>query len=145
VKGLNTSATLWCSACVGLFVGAGLFIPGFVLTGFIITANLALRPIVIYINSRTPVSDELEAHYTVSLACSDANASRLRATILNNLGTCAAHLKNLTTAHTGEGVQISADFVFPTRVDARIEKMAGHIGAEPGVVSISWHIRSGSS
>jgi putative Mg2+ transporter-C (MgtC) family protein len=43
VRGLNTAATLWCSAAVGALAGAGLF--GIAVTGtaVVLTTNIALR------------------------------------------------------------------------------------------------------
>src|SRR5579859_2833536 len=46
VHGLNTAATLWCSAMVGTFAGGGFWIPSTVAAGFIIGTNLVLRPVV---------------------------------------------------------------------------------------------------
>ncbi|MGO9948517.1 MAG: MgtC/SapB family protein [Steroidobacteraceae bacterium] len=52
VHGLNTAATLWCSAMVGTFAGAGFWAPSLVAAGFVVGTNLLLRPLVGLINSR---------------------------------------------------------------------------------------------
>src|ERR1700749_2307183 len=64
VHGLNTAATLWCSAMVGTLAGAGY--PGLSLAaaGFVIVTNICLRPLVRAINQRSQISNETEAHYT---------------------------------------------------------------------------------
>ena len=46
IKGLNTAATLWCSAAVGAFSGAGLPAEAAILAGFVLAANTLLRPLV---------------------------------------------------------------------------------------------------
>ncbi|GBQ86545.1 MgtC/SapB family protein [Asaia krungthepensis] len=46
VRGMNTAATLWCSAAVGACVGSDMLAEGFLLTFFIIAGNTLLRPIV---------------------------------------------------------------------------------------------------
>jgi putative Mg2+ transporter-C (MgtC) family protein len=51
VHGLNTAATLWCSAMVGTFAGAGFWAPSLVAAGFVIGTNLLLRPLVRLINT----------------------------------------------------------------------------------------------
>lgn len=53
VKGFHTAATLWCGVAVGLFAGAGHFMPAIMLAGFIIGINLILRPVVYWINAKT--------------------------------------------------------------------------------------------
>ena len=44
VHGLNTAATLWCSAMVGTFAGGGYWGPSLVAAGFVVGTNLCLRP-----------------------------------------------------------------------------------------------------
>ena len=45
VRGLNTAATLWCSAGVGLIAGEGFAVFGLLAALLVIGANTALRPI----------------------------------------------------------------------------------------------------
>ena len=54
VRGLNTAATLWCSAAVGLLAGEGYAVYAGVAAALVLGANLALRPLVQAIN-RQPV------------------------------------------------------------------------------------------
>src|ERR1700678_2383323 len=56
VWGLNTAATLWCSAAVGACSGADLPVEAVVLTGFVLAGNTLLRPLVNAIN-RAPVNE----------------------------------------------------------------------------------------
>src|SRR5262245_63428186 len=52
VHGLNTAATLWCSAMVGSLAGAGLLGPCVLAAAFVIVTNLFLRPLVRRVNTR---------------------------------------------------------------------------------------------
>ena len=45
VRGLDTAATLWCSAAVGTLTGAGLLAESVIGSIFILIANTVLRPI----------------------------------------------------------------------------------------------------
>src|SRR5215475_4541200 len=45
VRGLNTAATLWCSAAVGSLAGLGFGAVAFVTTVAIVVVNLSLRPL----------------------------------------------------------------------------------------------------
>jgi putative Mg2+ transporter-C (MgtC) family protein len=45
VRGLNTAATLWCSAAVGSLAGLGLIGAAILITGAVILTSLALRPL----------------------------------------------------------------------------------------------------
>src|SRR5215469_2983464 len=46
IRGLNTAATLWCSAMVGTFAGGGLWVASVLAGAFVVSTNLFLRPIV---------------------------------------------------------------------------------------------------
>lgn len=50
VPGLNTAATLWCSAMVGTISGAGYAAQGLLAAGFVIGTNLLLRPLMRRVN-----------------------------------------------------------------------------------------------
>src|SRR5580704_6719185 len=65
VWGLNTAATLWCSAAVGACAGADLAVEAIALTAFVLAGNTLLRPLVHAIN-RAPISAQTtEAQYEV--------------------------------------------------------------------------------
>jgi putative Mg2+ transporter-C (MgtC) family protein len=140
VKGLNTSATMWCSAGVGMCVGAGLFMPATLIAIFVLLANLMLRPLVYYINSRTPVSDELEAHYTLTASCAAGDAGRIRAAFLTHLGKDTVFLKNLETQYKAGTAQINAELLLNQRMDKQVEAITAKIGHEAGVSAIKWHV-----
>jgi putative Mg2+ transporter-C (MgtC) family protein len=65
VRGLNTAATLWCSAAVGVLAGAGYLAAAAVATSFVAFINLLLRPIVRLINRQSLSTTELEISYLI--------------------------------------------------------------------------------
>lgn len=68
VRGLNTAATLWCPAAIGVLSGAGSFAHAVLATVLIIDINLLLRPAMIWINQRLPVAPaEVDQAYGVSV------------------------------------------------------------------------------
>jgi uncharacterized membrane protein YhiD involved in acid resistance len=74
VTGLNTAATLWCSAAVGLLAGSGHPLHAALATAFVVLVNLTLRPLVRIIN-RQPISQaETDFHYRVRVAHSEFDA-----------------------------------------------------------------------
>ena len=68
VTGLNTAATLWCSAAVGLLAGAGQPVHAAPATAFVIFANLGMRPLVRIIN-RQPIGQIRSIAYKVRVVC----------------------------------------------------------------------------
>ena len=72
VRGLNTAATLWVSAAVGAFSGAGFPAEAAAVTVFVLAGNTLLRPLVNYLNRRPIRSGETEALYRVHVICAPA-------------------------------------------------------------------------
>ena len=77
IVGLNTAATLWCSATVDAFAGFGLLGEAAVLAIFVIAGNTLLRP-VSWINRRPITPDVTEAKYKVHAVCEPDACSDVR-------------------------------------------------------------------
>jgi putative Mg2+ transporter-C (MgtC) family protein len=58
VRGLNTAATLWCSAAVGALAGAGMFTVALAGTGLVVVVNVALRAAGRVVDRRPDTGDE---------------------------------------------------------------------------------------
>ncbi len=61
VRGLNTAATLWCSAAVGLMAGSGALLKAVMGTLAVITANVVLRPMAQKVNRYSAPNTAMEA------------------------------------------------------------------------------------
>src|ERR1700721_2598685 len=86
VRGLNTAATLWCSAAVGLLAGEGLALYGLIGPVLVIAANVGLRPLVRVINRQPIEMSEEEQHYVVSIECRPAHRSDIPAHLVKEGG-----------------------------------------------------------
>lgn len=54
VRGLNTAATLWCTAAVGACTGAGEILDALYATVFLIAINVALGPVGRWVDAKRP-------------------------------------------------------------------------------------------
>jgi putative Mg2+ transporter-C (MgtC) family protein len=95
VRGLNTAATLWCSAMVGTFAGAGQLVASAVATSFVIFTNLLLRPIVQLINKQPLGAVEVETHYAVEVRCQGQEEAHIRALFLQAASNAGLGLRRL--------------------------------------------------
>lgn len=78
IRGLNTAATVWCSAAVGAAAGANLPVQAVAIAGFVLVCNTALRPLGKLID-RLPVSDQAtEARYQVAVIVPDSAVAEAR-------------------------------------------------------------------
>jgi putative Mg2+ transporter-C (MgtC) family protein len=140
VRGLNTAATLWCSAAIGVIAGAGYPLYAAVATGFVVFVNLLLRPIVSFINRQPLTSSELETGYLVSVTCRNPDGAHIRALLLQGLAGCGLTLRRLESNDL-EGcarVVVTAFATASHRVDADVEKIVGRLSLEPTVSAARW-------
>lgn len=67
VVGLNTAATLWCSAAIGACAGGNLFLEAILATVFVLSANILLRPIGDAIDRRNIAISNAEGANTIHI------------------------------------------------------------------------------
>ena len=140
VRGLNTAATLWCSAAVGVLAGAGYPLYAALSTGFVLFVNLLLRPIVRFINRQPLTATELEIGYVLSVTCRSPDEAHVRALLLQGLSGSGLALRRLDSNDLQEtGRVIATAFVTaPHRIDADVEKIVGRLSLEPTVSAARW-------
>jgi putative Mg2+ transporter-C (MgtC) family protein len=140
VRGLNTAATLWCSAMVGTFAGAGLLVASVLAGAFVVSTNLFLRPIVQVINRRPLTAAEIETHYAVELRCQGQQEAHVRALLLQAASSTGLGLRRLTSENLEDSPQVtvSALLVSSTRNDAALEQVTGRLSLEPFITAVHW-------
>lgn len=138
VRGLNTAATLWCSAMVGTFAGAGQLLASVIAGSFVVSTNLFLRPIVQLIN-RQPLG-AVETHYAVELRCRGQEEAHIRALLLQAAASAGLGLRRLTSENLEDSPQVtvSALLVSPGRNDPALEQIIGRMSLEPFVTAAHW-------
>ncbi|MEA1652404.1 MgtC/SapB family protein [Nitrospirillum sp. BR 11164] len=142
VHGLNTAATLWCSAMVGTFAGGGYWLPSLAAAGFVIVTNLILRPLVRRLNRRILVATDVVTHYTVSVTCKGAEEAHIRSLLMHALTHGGLGLRRIDSQDVPDStkVDVTAKAVSPTRNDAAMEQMVGRLSLEPYVYAVSWEV-----
>jgi putative Mg2+ transporter-C (MgtC) family protein len=142
VSGLNTAATLWCSAAVGLLAGSGHPLHAAVATGFVILVNLALRPLVRFIN-RQPISQvETELQYFVRVVCGGSEEAHVRALLLHGTNNGQLSLRRLDSTDLEQSgrVEVTAQLTAQSNSGAILEQIVGRLSLEPTVSAASWSV-----
>jgi len=142
VHGLNTAATLWCSAMVGTFAGAGLWAPSLVAAGFVVGTNLLLRPLVPLINTQTVSTADTEICYSVKLTCQSVEKAHLRSLLLHALSQGGLGLRRIdsTDIPGTPNVAVTAQVVAAQRNDAAVEQIVGRLSLEPRISALAWQV-----
>ena len=142
VHGLNTAATLWCSAMVGTLAGAGYAGPCVLAAAFVIGTNLVLRPLVRAMNKRLLTSSTGETYYTVEISCRGAEEARMRSLLLQALSQAGLGLRRLDSEDIPDTtkVTVTAQAVAARQNDAALEQIVGRLSLEPDVSAATWQI-----
>jgi putative Mg2+ transporter-C (MgtC) family protein len=142
VHGINTAATLWCSAMVGTFAGAGFWAPSLVAMGFVVGTNLLLRPLVRLINTKTISSGDSEACYSVTLTCKSSEEAHLRSLLLHALSQGGLGLRRIDSSDIPDtaNVVIKAQVLAAKRNDAALEQIVGRLSLEPHISAVAWQV-----
>jgi putative Mg2+ transporter-C (MgtC) family protein len=139
VRGLNTAATLWCSAAVGACTGTGMVAEATLLTCFVLAGNTLLRPLVNMIN-RIPIDDRsTEATYEVSVISSREAMPQMRDLLVERLEAADYPVSDVEITDRGNNtVEIVATLV-STAVDPHeIEAVTSYLEQQKGVSDASW-------
>ncbi len=141
VRGMNTAATLWCSAAIGTLAGSGLILHGAVGTVAVIAANVLLRPLALRINAQTKGTTEVETLYRIRTVCHGPEAAIVRSVFMRHIN--AHPTMTVQGLSTQEGEQpgqtlVIADIYSSERNDRYMNEMVSRLSIEPGVTTVSW-------
>lgn len=141
VRGLNTAATLWSSAAVGVLAGWGFTAYAMVTTLMILLANVALRPLA-HLIDRRPLSEatEVEMRYMLHLVCLEQDEPRVRIHLLEELEREKLHLLSLSSEdiENTSRARVEAEVRALTRDDTPIERIVSRLSVVPGVSAVGW-------
>ena len=148
IRGLNTAATLWCSAAIGVMAGAGYYTAAVVVALVILATNMLLRPLVLLIN-RQPMdeaqSGEIWWQYVLEIACKEPQEAHNRALLLEGLAGSGLQLQKLESENLSQKeplhVQVRAMLSATEGNDAAVEKVIGRLSLEASVVSAGWDVK----
>src|ERR1700732_3091050 len=141
ITGLNTAATLWCSAAIGTLAGYGMY--GSAVTGAVavIAANICLRPIGKALNRGTGTADA-DITYLFRIAARTDQEGHMRALLLHSLGGQPLLLKSLKSddvEHTDK-VDVQATLTSTGRQNLLLKQIVSRLSLESGVTGVSWEI-----
>lgn len=147
VRGLNTAATLWCSAAVGVLAAAGNLAFALIGTGAIVGTHLLLRPLGRLIDRDQHVEeDEPLAPYQVQVICRPKTEKYLRAQIVQHTAGNDLILRGIHTSPAADdNITLTASMLSDNRAPDRLERLVGEVSLQPGVYSVRWHAENAGS
>jgi len=139
VRGLNTAATLWCSAAIGACAGSDMMAEAVLVTLFVLAGNTLLRPLVARIE-RAPVDEAaMEARFELRAMTDPEHLASVRRALILRLNAANYPVGDIEVAERGDDVmEVTAVLVSTAVVVAELERVTSEIAALPGVADASW-------
>ena len=144
VRGLNTAATIWCSAAIGATTGLGNPHFGLAITAAVLTTNVVLRPLANRLYRAQDMSQEHDITYSFELTCRPEDEPHMRAQMFQALAGSPLTLIALRSEDI-EGtnkMKITAQIKGLGRQDQAMEQLVMRASLEAGVSSVSWALHS---
>jgi putative Mg2+ transporter-C (MgtC) family protein len=143
VWGLNTAATLWCSAAVGACAGADLAFEAIALTGFVLAGNTLLRPLVNAINRRPIDEGATEAIYEVRITTTADHRDDGRELLREVLDTASYPLQGMEVIEREQGgIEIVATLLGTAADPRELDEIVTRLDGNRLVENASWSLRT---
>jgi len=141
VRGLNTAATLWCSAAVGVLAASGHLVFTLIGTATVIGIHLLGRPLGRMID-RDDTADEDESlwPYLVQVVCRPKSETYARAQIVQHASTNDIALSGIHTRRAPDDeVTLTAHLLMGGQRPAKLERLVAELSLQPGVRAVQWY------
>ncbi len=144
VRGINTAATIWCSAAVGVLSGAGYVIQAVIAAALVVLVHVGLRPVARRIDRLPAAPDsEVQTLYRFRVVCRSEDEAHIRASVAQALSGDQFVLKALRSEDL-EGrtdrVEVTAELERQGRDDVALEHAVSRLSLEPGVSAVTWSV-----
>ena len=141
VRGMNTAATMWCTAAFGALAGAGFRLEAAIGAGLVLAFNVTMRPVVLRIEEYLKTSANIETHYRLHVTCPCDQAAVVRSMFMRHVNSePKMTVQGLSTRDTElPGMSaITVDVCSAERNDRAMNDLVSRVGIEPNVSGISW-------
>jgi putative Mg2+ transporter-C (MgtC) family protein len=142
VRGLNTAATLWCSAAVGVLAASGHLVFTLIGTGTVIGIHVLGRPLGRMIDrDNADEEDEGLKAYLVQVICRPRSEKDARAEIVqharssNDITLRGIH----TRPATDEEITLTAHLLMGGQPLEKLERLVADLSRQPGVRAVQWY------
>lgn len=141
IRGINTAATIWCAAAVGVLAGSGLYLGATMGAAAVMAANILLRPVARKLQKRPSSSSEVETTYQVRVVCRGSQDAHVRTLLLQALSDADFTLRSVDSGHLvedRESVSVLVEISTNGQREEALEQLVRRLSLEPEVFSVHW-------
>lgn len=144
VQGLNTAATLWCSAAIGCQAAAGHLVPALTVTGIVLGIHTLLRPLGRLVDRVPAGKDEAVAPYTLLVQVRRKHEPQLRAKLLQSIADPDITVRGLSGRNIDDDttnaatVELRVEMLVVGNANPILDGLVTRLSLEPGIRAITW-------
>ena len=145
VRGLNTAATLWCTAAVGVLCSLGLLLEAALGSLVVLCANILLRDIAQRLDRQEVVpANEVEQRFEVRIVCRAEDEIQVRSLMLHSLSDPGLRLQSLHSEDLADAarLEVRAELLGSPQAPATLERLVSRVSLEKGVSSVRWQLQA---
>ena len=146
VRGLNTAATIWCSAAVGTLAGMGFLMEAVITTTAVVLSHIILRPISLRLSKLSAYrkTEVKETYYQVSIECALNTESNVRFWLLNHIETndqlLLRSINRDLSEHNPKEVQIQVEVATIGEQENLLENLVTNLIMKLDVAHAGWKL-----
>lgn len=137
IRGLNTAATLWCSAAIGTLTALGLIVEAIIGVIYILLSNLLLRFISRKMMKKTVAIDK--TNYLLIIICDKEKEMIIKNMLIQKLKNHRNIIQNFITEKLEEQVKIEMKLEIANVELDNIDNVVSRLCIEPGVISVEYN------
>lgn len=137
IRGLNTAATLWCSAAIGALTALGLLIEAVIGVVYILMANILLRFISRKVLKKTIHTKIID--YNITVICTENKEKNIKTNLIQRLKTNYTSIKSFSTKNIDHQTQIDIYIAVESNYKEHINTLINKMCLEPGIISIKYN------
>jgi putative Mg2+ transporter-C (MgtC) family protein len=139
VRGLNTAATIWCSAAIGVLSGLGSWTFAIVLAAAVVMTNILLRPIAYRLHPVLPEAEPIETSYEIELVTRASDEIALRSVLLAAIQATSVSLQSVySEVSPDERATIRAEVRSVGRRNDLVEQIVLRLSVDERTTSVRW-------
>lgn len=136
IRGLNTAATLWCSAAIGALTALGLLSEAVVGVAYILMANLFLRFI-----SRKLLKNTIHTkitNYILTIFCKNEKEDAIKNSLVQKLKFHQISIKSFSTKTVDKYIQLDFQIEVENTFSEELDSIINKLCLEPGISSVKY-------
>lgn len=144
VQGLNTAATLWCSAAVGCLAAGGLVVPALAMTALVLLVHLLLRPLGRLVDRAPDANAETIGAFVLTVRILEEREQDVREMLSDALESpdvlvlaMSSHEEEATSSGPGD-VVLEAELLIEGDAPEFLDAVTTRLSRDTGVRAMSW-------